>query len=61
MCNFIQKMINSWMYPPAKIQIIIFCLENDDCHNQMLDNKPFEETKMAVCFYRDTGLWYQQQ
>ena len=49
------------MYPLAKIQISIFFLENDDCPNQMLDKKPFRETKKEVCFYRDTGACYQQQ
>ena len=49
------------MYPLAKIQIINFFVENDDCPNQMLDKKPFRETKKEVCFYRDTGACYQQQ
>ena len=43
------------MYPLAKIQIYIFVCENDDCPNQMLDKKPFGETKMAVCFIVTPG------
>ena len=48
MNNSTQKMINSWMYPRAKIRIIIFFVENDDCPNQMFNKKSTAEDTWRV-------------